>query len=94
MSQSLSKIFLHIIFGTKNREPYIDNSVSGELCSYLTTLLNNQDCDVVAINAPKDHIHVLCEISKNITVPHLIEKMKIAECESRRECEAFFGFAV
>ena len=76
MSQSLCKIFLHIIFGTKNREPYIDDTICGELCSYLTTVLKNLDCDVIAINAPKNHIHTLCELSKDITIPSLIEKMK------------------
>jgi len=35
MSQSLAQIYLHIIYSTKYREPFIDKEIEDELYAYL-----------------------------------------------------------
>jgi len=35
MSQSLSKVYVHITFSTKKRYPFIDNVIEQELWTYL-----------------------------------------------------------
>ena len=76
MPQSLAKIYVHLIFSTKNREPLLDREIQIELASYLGGALNNLDCQPIEIGGAKDHADVLCCLSKNLSVSKLIEEIK------------------
>jgi len=76
MSQSLVKNYLHIIFSTKNREPLIDEKVESELYHYLGGICNKLECYPVNIGGWHDHIHMLCLLSKKITLIKLLEEVK------------------
>lgn len=41
MSQSLAKIYLHCIFSTKHRQPYIKDSIRKDLYAYMIGILSN-----------------------------------------------------
>jgi hypothetical protein len=38
MPQSLSKVIIHIIFSTKNREPWLDSTIRPRTHAYLATI--------------------------------------------------------
>jgi putative transposase len=43
MSQSLVQIYVHIVFSTKNREPFLkDRELRGRLHAYLNGICDNQ----------------------------------------------------
>ncbi len=65
MPQSLSKIYIHLIFGTKDREGMIEDVVRKELHSYMATILQNWETPVLTIGSVTDHVHILCMLSKN-----------------------------
>jgi putative transposase len=76
MSQSLVKNYIHIIFSTKNREPLINPGVEEELHRYLAGICQKLACEPVQIGGYTDHIHVLCALSKKITLIKLVEELK------------------
>lgn len=76
MPQSLTKLYLHIVFATKNRVPCLNVNVSNELYRYLGGILNDMECTPVKIGGYRDHIHILCCLSKKITVIKLLEEIK------------------
>ena len=76
MPQSLTKLYLHIVFSTKNRVSCLDDSVSTELYKYFGGILNNLECTSIKIGGYYDHIHILCCLSKKITVIKLLEEIK------------------
>ena len=77
MPQSLAKILLHIVFSTKNRKPFLkDKRVRGELHGYTIGVLEGLECPSLEINSVDDHIHILCVLSRKITVMKLIEEIK------------------
>lgn len=76
MAQSLSQIYLHIIFSTKHRQPLIDEAISKELHRYLAGACKSLDCPAIKIGGRPDHIHILCKYSKKITVIKLLEEVK------------------
>jgi len=76
MGQSLVKNYIHIIFSTKNREPVIHPPYEDELHSYLGGICNNLDCQSIKIGGYTDHIHILCMLSKKITLIKLLEEVK------------------
>ena len=76
MSQSLSKLYIHLIFHTKNNESFIDTDIESELYAYLGGLLKDLKCVPIKINGIEDHIHILCIMSKNISLADLTEDIK------------------
>jgi len=78
MPQSLARIVLHITYSTKNRVPFLrDPLVRTELYAYLAGVLQNIGCEPIIVNGVEDHIHILSNFSRTITVAGLIERMKI-----------------
>lgn len=78
MSQSLSQIFVHIAFSTKDRFPFLDESVSEELFKYIAGVCRNSDCPVIQVGGHRDHVHVLCGLSRTISPANLIREIKTA----------------
>lgn len=76
MAQSLSKLYVHIIFHTKNPHAPIGNDVKNELYAYIGCVIKDNDSIPVLINGMEDHIHILCVMSKNIALAKLVEEIK------------------
>ena len=76
MGQSLSKVYVHITFSTKNRIRLIDNEIKQRLFEYLGGVCNQLDCIPLQVGGTDDHVHILCLLSKKITQIKLIEEIK------------------
>lgn len=76
MGQSLVKNYIHIVFSTKYRRPIIDEEIENELYKYLGGTCNSLDCHVLIVGGYYDHIHILCMLSKNISLVELVKKVK------------------
>jgi len=76
MGQSLVKNYLHIIFSTKYRQPLIIPQVESELHAYIGGTCKALDCPIIIVGGYVDHIHILCFLSKKITLMELVQKIK------------------
>jgi len=76
MAQSLSKIVIHVVFSTKNREPLLPQAVRADLFAYMVGILDSLNCVTIAINGVEDHIHALIIMSKTLSVSKMMEEMK------------------
>ena len=76
MPQSLSKLYIHLIFSTQQREPLPIPSVRGSLHAYLATVLKNQDSPALKIGGTSDHAHLLFRLSKNLALADVVKKVK------------------
>ena len=76
MSQSLTKVYVHLVFSTKYREPTIGDEVKDELYAYMGGICNQLECYPVRIGGYYDHIHILCALSKKIALMKLLEEVK------------------
>jgi len=76
MSQSLSKLLVHLIFHIKNGSVEIDKSLDNELYAYMGAIMKDNDSIPILINGTADHIHILCVMSKNIALSKLVEEIK------------------
>jgi len=77
MSQSLSQVYLHIVFSTKNRIPFLqDKSVRQDLHSYMAGTCRNLESPSIIVGGVADHVHVLCRLAKTLTVSDLIREIK------------------
>ena len=76
MPQSLAKLYIHIIFHIKSTSVPIRKQDAHELYAYIGSIINSADSIPIMINGMEDHIHILCALSKNISLAKLIEKIK------------------
>lgn len=76
MGQSLVQNYLHIVFSTKNREALINSKIETDLHAYLGGICNSLDCQVIKIGGYHNHVHILCLLSKKITLIKLMEELK------------------
>lgn len=76
MSQSLSKVYVHLVFSTKHRQPLIDDNIKPELFAYLGGICQALECHPVRVGGHHDHVHILCLLSKKIALMKLLEEVK------------------
>ncbi len=49
MPQSLSKVIIHIIFSTKDREPWLDRDVRPRMHAYIATICRDLDAEALHV---------------------------------------------
>lgn len=76
MPQSLSKVYTHITFSTKNRENFIPEDIQERLFDYLGGTCKGLDCNPIKVGGYRDHVHILCTLSRNISQARLLEEVK------------------
>ena len=76
MPQSLTKVYVHLVFSTKYRQPLIDDAIKDELYVYLGGVCRELECHPVRVGGYYDHIHILCILSKKIALMKLLEEVK------------------
>ncbi len=76
MPQSLTRVYLHLIFHTKNKYVSIRPSESNKLYAYMNGVIKNNESIPIIINGVSDHIHILCVLSKNVALARLVQKIK------------------
>jgi putative transposase len=76
MPQSLSNILLHLVFSTKNREPFIFPELESELHAYIAGIHKNMACPLLKIGGTENHVHILCRLERVVTVSKLLEEVK------------------
>ena len=76
MAQSLSKLYIHLIFHVKNTSVLIRNEDKSKLYAYMGTIIKDNESIPILINGTNDHVHILCVMSKNIALAKLTEEIK------------------
>ncbi|GAA5143574.1 IS200/IS605 family transposase [Prosthecobacter algae] len=76
MPQSLANLYVHLIFSTKERLPFLSPEVRPDLHAYLATVLTNLNSPAVLINSVEDHVHILFNMSRTVTLAQVVEEVK------------------
>ena len=76
MPQSLSKVILHIIFSTKNREAWLDSDVRPRMHAYLATVCRNLGAELVRVGGVADHVHIVTTLPRTVSQAEFIEQIK------------------
>lgn len=73
---SFWRLYYHLVWGTKNREPIITDSIEQLLFAYLSNKASTIETYVHAINGWYDHIHLVVTIPPKIAVAEVIKILK------------------
>ena len=77
MPQSLSHLFVHAVFSTKDRRALLrSEEIRRETYSYMAGILKNLPCHPIKIGGVDDHVHMLSSLSKNIAFADMIGRVK------------------
>jgi putative transposase len=76
MPQSLTKLYAHLIFSTKNRYPYLDDSIRPRVHGYLATVIRDLKSPWVVVGGVADHVHILFDMGKLHAPVEFVERTK------------------
>jgi putative transposase len=77
MPQSLSAVYIHLIFSTKERYPYLrDENLQNDLHAYLGEVSKRLDCPPIRVGGVEDHVHMLSRFGRTITQAEWIKELK------------------
>ena len=77
MLQSLAQVWLHLVFSTKNRAPYLANEpFRHEMFRMLAFHVQELKCVSVAVGGHVDHAHLLVGMCRTISIAKLLETIK------------------
>ena len=76
MPQSLARILVHLVFSTKDREPWLTPALRPSLHAYLATVARNCGCECYRVGGVSDHVHLAIVLARTITVAAVVEIVK------------------
>lgn len=77
MPQSLADIWIHLIFSTKHRQPWLeDERIREELFRYMSSICTQMDSIPRIVGGVADHAHLLFRQSKNHPLAKIIKSVK------------------
>ena len=77
MPQSLSAVYIHLIFSTKEPCPYLrDEKLQRDLHAYLGEVSKRLDCPPIRVGGVEDHVHILSRFGRTITQAEWIKELK------------------
>jgi REP element-mobilizing transposase RayT len=75
MPQSLSAVYVHLVFSTKDRRPFLqDETIRDSLHRYLGRISKQLRC--APIITVEDHVHQLARLSRTITQAEWVKELK------------------
>jgi REP-associated tyrosine transposase len=88
MPQSLSKVIVHIIFSTKNREPFLDSDMRPRMHAYLATICRDPGAELVRVGGVADHVHIVTTLPRTLSQAELVEQIKKTSSKWIKELDA------
>jgi len=77
MPQSLSAVYIHLVFSTKERRPFLrDKVVRESLHAYLGAVSKQLECPPLKVGGVEDHVHLLCRFARTITQAEWVKEIK------------------
>jgi REP element-mobilizing transposase RayT len=74
--QSLTKLYAHLIFSTKNRHPFLDADIRPRVHGYLATAIRELGSPWVVVGGVADHDHILFDLGKMHAPVEFVERTK------------------
>ena len=76
MPHSFNKIWIHAIWATKERQPFITNKVEKQIHDLIRKELIEMGCPVRIVNGMPDHVHLLFLLNPQKSIAGVIKQVK------------------
>ena len=89
---SYRQIYYQIVFGTKFRQPVIQESCCQDLYRYIGGIIKNKKSIPYRINGTEDHIHIFTDLHPTVSLSDLVKDIKVASSIWMKETGNFPKF--
>jgi putative transposase len=77
MPQSLSVVYLHLVFSTKDRRPFLrDQNLRDEMHAWLGGATRELECPSLLVGGVEDHVHLLARHGRIISQADWVKELK------------------
>ena len=79
MPQSLNKVIIHMVFSTKDRQPFIDADIRPRLHAYMAAILRDispPQSQAYRVGGVEDHVHIAASLPRTVTIAKMFEVVK------------------
>jgi putative transposase len=77
MPQSLSAVYIHLVFSTKDRRPFLrDIPTRDSLHAFLSGVSDQMDCPSILVGGVEDHVHLLARFGRTLTQAEWVKELK------------------
>ncbi len=76
MPQSLTRLYAHLVFSTKDRRPFLDDRIRSRVHGYLATVIRSLQSPYVVVGGVADHVHLLFDLGKMRAPVEFAERVK------------------
>jgi REP element-mobilizing transposase RayT len=76
MANTYTSLHYHVIFSTKNREPWIPSEVEARVWSYLGGIARENNMQPVLIGGIENHVHLLLGIPPVLALSKAVQLIK------------------
>ncbi len=76
MLHSHVRLYVHIVWSTKNREPYLISSVREKVKEHLSQNAKDKEIEIQCINVQIDHVHILINLRSDQKVDDIVKLLK------------------
>lgn len=74
MAQSLSQVYIHLVFHTKTKN--IRRTDLDKVWGYIASIARNQGSMVKIVGGEPDHVHMLCTLPRTVSMADFVEEVK------------------
>ena len=77
LDQSIGRIYLHVVFSTKHRLPFLDDpELRRDTYRFMTERCDKLECPALAIGGVSDHVHLLIQLPRVDSTARVIGELK------------------
>jgi len=76
MSHSFVSQYIHCVFSTKNREPWIMPNIRENLYQFMGGIANKNNIKLIAVGGIENHVHILLSFSSDISLSKAVQLIK------------------
>jgi REP element-mobilizing transposase RayT len=76
MSHSYCRLLNHIVYSTKQREPWLKALIASDVHRYLAGIVRNEGGTPIIVNGDIDHVHLLVGLHQDMSVSTLLRVLK------------------
>ncbi len=74
------RLYYHLVWATKGREPLITATLEQELYGYIVGKADSLGCITHAINGTADHVHLVSSIPPKLSIATFVGQLKGSVC--------------
>jgi putative transposase len=76
MPQSLAQLLVHLVFSTKNRQPFLGDDLRDDLHGYIGGIIGANKGTLLKAGSVTDHIHLLIAHPRTSAPADLVQEIK------------------